>query len=996
MSTMLLAIFVILVEYTVQYGDLYSDLGVERTADANEIKRRYRKMALLLHPDKWRSSEAKVAQEKTAKFQAVAHAFEVLSNPVRRENYDLLGEDFGHEEDSTPSESGGEDSTAAPEFRGGVYVAPDGSVIFEPPEATSPVPAPPAPPLDPFPADGPVVPLTEDNMPLMEQATKSGQVWFINFYHQNCGPCRKHSGAWKELANRIGEDAVVAAIDVDEESHLASTFNIEEVPKIIAVTAIGPLIFTGDQSSSYDLELWARGVLTGGSFTATPDEEAEEPPAVSSAESEADLETPQPHQNSGGKEEAESSTDHDHLQDEPESPEVQEEGERMLREAEAAHEANQAPASVPESPSPPADANEKDHYRPQGQRSHIAKENLVDSKESLSQRESEENDFLFAPDETVTVSRAGEGPPPTATETQKHKDEEKLTSGPDDFGELWDKVQQGPAELEDEKDGETEQQQEEHSESHEKVMKQNAEQQQSETNAQMPPVSEGKDQMEPGGLDSFNTFIDEQMASPEEMTAKQEGEVTLKEEQGILQGTANSNVTISLSPNQPPLLKRSRDEGNKEEPMGNMNQEGSSQRATGTETDEDESFENTWKGSALATTKDGETSQNIDEDLIAAPMPKEDVPEEPNPEETQEDQEVLLAAEKLVADAEAAHFDQKIKAQNDALDQDVRQEAEKMFQEAEEKDAYKRHNEGNTMDSSGDVEETQTKPCVAITDETDDAQKATSEHHSAANDSKGRCNNIEKVPLKTLEKDGQCTSDEDIQWRLSSRILSGLMAVPTLLTIFVSLLYFAGGNIWAANEQVTGKSGKTMKTSPGKVFQIECPKSGIEFSAMAGMDGLAQVRSVDETSACGVLPGDILMCIENVALGYQEFRETEKQLADASEKRGLLLFLRCEDPESRRLVLHEFLPCDWPTKVGHNPVEIRHCAQGLEKEIEVENDCELLAVPHISAPKTGMKWQVGAFPGAQQATVFRGRQQPCHFVSHPGGGGWAPCLLARD
>lgn len=62
--------------------DLYRRLGLRRTASPDEIKRAYRRLAKKLHPDVDRSHEAH------ERFLAVKEAYEVLSNPLLRREYD--------------------------------------------------------------------------------------------------------------------------------------------------------------------------------------------------------------------------------------------------------------------------------------------------------------------------------------------------------------------------------------------------------------------------------------------------------------------------------------------------------------------------------------------------------------------------------------------------------------------------------------------------------------------------------------------------------------------------------------------------------------------------------------------------------------------------------------------------------------------------------------------------------------------------------------------
>jgi molecular chaperone DnaJ len=66
--------------------DYYDVLGVARGADENEIKRAYRQLARKHHPD---VNEDKAAAEH--KFKEINEAYEVLSDPQKRSNYDRFG-----------------------------------------------------------------------------------------------------------------------------------------------------------------------------------------------------------------------------------------------------------------------------------------------------------------------------------------------------------------------------------------------------------------------------------------------------------------------------------------------------------------------------------------------------------------------------------------------------------------------------------------------------------------------------------------------------------------------------------------------------------------------------------------------------------------------------------------------------------------------------------------------------------------------------------------
>lgn len=86
------------------FKDYYKILGVDKKASADDLKKVYRKLARKYHPDVNPGNK-----ESEEKFKEISEAYEVLSDPEKRQKYDQLGADWKRYEQAGHPGGGGFD-----------------------------------------------------------------------------------------------------------------------------------------------------------------------------------------------------------------------------------------------------------------------------------------------------------------------------------------------------------------------------------------------------------------------------------------------------------------------------------------------------------------------------------------------------------------------------------------------------------------------------------------------------------------------------------------------------------------------------------------------------------------------------------------------------------------------------------------------------------------------------------------------------------------------
>jgi len=184
------------------YGALhpYDTLGLEPTASGGEIRKVYRRLSLLYHPDK--NPDSSTQALATLAFKDIVAAFEVLGNPEKRAYYDDLGDEAPESFNSEAAYERWGKKNENNFYQGHPYITPLSEATWE------------------------------------TRVGRGNQLWFVQFYAPWCGHCQQNIANVKKLAELLkdDEDVEVGAVNCVTETRICSEwYAVRAYPTFLAV-----------------------------------------------------------------------------------------------------------------------------------------------------------------------------------------------------------------------------------------------------------------------------------------------------------------------------------------------------------------------------------------------------------------------------------------------------------------------------------------------------------------------------------------------------------------------------------------------------------------------------------------------------------------------------------------------------------------------------------------------------------------------------------------
>lgn len=175
--------------------DYYKLLGVERDADAREIRRAFKKIALTMHPDKNHGDPG--AHDK---FVKINKAYEVLKDPDVRKRYDTYGEE-GLDKDQT---------SWGRQYHSWNYYHEKFGIYDD---------------------DLEIVTLSRNDF--QSSVLDSADIWFVNYYSPQCSHCHHLAPNWRALAQSFEGVIRIGAVNCEEDWQLCRQEGIQAFPTLL-------------------------------------------------------------------------------------------------------------------------------------------------------------------------------------------------------------------------------------------------------------------------------------------------------------------------------------------------------------------------------------------------------------------------------------------------------------------------------------------------------------------------------------------------------------------------------------------------------------------------------------------------------------------------------------------------------------------------------------------------------------------------------------------
>ncbi|RDD38578.1 DnaJ-like protein subfamily C member 10 [Trichoplax sp. H2] len=203
-----LADFGLLTVYQTAYAgdDFYQLLGIARSADNKDIRRAFKKLALIMHPDKNKEKDAH------DKFVKINRAYEVLKDSDLRKKYDLHGEEGLKDDFNKPWQ-----------FQSWNYYKNQFGIYDD---------------------DSEIITL---NFADFSSISQSNQIWFINFYSPFCSHCHHLAPTykscianagymllqWRQVAKELEGIIRIGAVNCQDEQRLCNMQQIRSYPSLM-------------------------------------------------------------------------------------------------------------------------------------------------------------------------------------------------------------------------------------------------------------------------------------------------------------------------------------------------------------------------------------------------------------------------------------------------------------------------------------------------------------------------------------------------------------------------------------------------------------------------------------------------------------------------------------------------------------------------------------------------------------------------------------------